>query len=517
MTKTPHRRHAAVILAAALALTGCATAPPAQPLDLEVTLPETWAASQTPAGEVSSDWWREFGDPGLTDAVDTALRQNHDLLAAAARLEQAAAGALIAGAPLRPTLDAGLTGGRRRQNFIGFPIPGGEQRVLSSFSTTWGVSLNTTWEADLWGRLRAGARAAVAETQRSAAELRSARQSIAGQTVKAWFAVAEAHQQFALVEQTVASFTATADQVRGRFEQGLRPALDLRLSLSNLASAEANRSARLQQLDATTRQLEVLLGEYADRHIRVAQTLPEAPGPVPAGLPADLVSRRPDLVAAERFLAADRERLEVARRDLYPRFSLTASGGTSTRELTDLLNGDFGVWSLVGNLTQPLFDGGRLRAVVAQTKAQTDESLAAYAGAALTAFAEVETALAAESLLGDQERHLAEAVAQSRAAERLAGERYTSGLNDYISVLESQRQAFNAEASLIGARRLRLDNRVDLHLALGGGFEDELEPAQEDGTGPTSPQALRATETDTSSPTSPSEVNVGVGTKVSQR
>ena len=486
---------------------GCVTVPPVQPLQLGVALPTAWTAPTTAPGEVSGDWWTSFGDSRLTATVETALRQNHDLLAAAARLEAAVAGGRIAGAPLRPTIDAGMTGASRRQNFIGFPIPGGDRAVLSSFSTTWGVSLNTTWEADLWGRLRAGARAALADVQRSAADLRSARQSIAGQTVKAWFSVAEAQQQLDLAQRTVDSFGTSATQVRGRFEQGLRPALDLRLALSSLASAEANLAVREQQVDTTIRQLEVLLGEYADKHTQVATSLPDTPASVPAGLPADLIGRRPDVVAAERFVAADLERVKIARADLYPRLSLTASGGTSTRSLTELLNGDFGVWSLVGNLTQPLFNGGRLRAAVDQARARTDESLANYAGIALLAYAEVETALAAESLLEAQSRHLTEAAAQSIAAEGLADGRYTAGLNDYITVLEAQRQAFSSQSALIGARRQRLDNRVDLHLALGGGFEQEPAPVNEPERGP---------EPD-SETTTPPLVRASVETKVSDR
>jgi len=490
-----------------LTVFGCVTAPPVQPLQLDVTLPTVWTASTTVAGEVSGDWWRSFGDPKLTEMVQTALQQNHDLLAAAARLEVAVAAGRIAGAPLQPTIDAGLASSARRQNFIGFPIPGGEEAVLSSFSTTSGVSLNTVWEADLWGRLRAGARAALADVQRSAADLRSARQSIAGQTVKAWFSVAEAQQQLGLARRTVDSFNTSAAQVRGRFEQGLRPALDLRLALSSLASAEANLAVRQQQVDTTIRQLEVLLGEYADKHTQVAVSLPDAPEPVPAGLPSDLIGRRPDIVAAERFLAADLERLKIARADLYPRLSLTASGGTSTRGLTELLRGDFFVWSLLGNLTQPIFEGGRLRATVDQATAQTDESLANYAGIALRAYAEVETALAAESLLEAQSRHLASAAAQSIAAERLADGRYAAGLNDYITVLEAQRQAFNTQSALIGARRQRLDNRVDLHLALGGGFEDESTPFNETGREPSPDSEITTT----------ALVRASVETKVSDR
>jgi outer membrane protein TolC len=150
---------------------------------------------------------------------------------------------------------------------------------------------------------------------------------------------------------------------------------------------------------------------------------------------------------------------------------LTATGGTASRALKDLVDGDFSVWSLVGNLVQPLFQGGRLRAGVSQAEAAKEEALANYAGSAIRAFAEVETALAAESLLAEQEAALDRAAEQSREARFLAEDRYGSGLEDFITVLESQRRSLQADGELIAAKRLRLENRVDLHLALGGGFE----------------------------------------------
>ncbi len=198
--------------------------------------------------------------------------------------------------------------------------------------------------------------------------------------------------------------------------------------------------------------------------------MPQLPGPVPVGLPAELVARRPDLVSAERRLAAADERLRQARRQLYPRFSLTAGGGTVSDQLGDLVDGDFRVWSLLANLTQPLFQGGRLRAGVDRAAAGSDELLAAYAGLALDAFREVESALAAEQHLIERERHLAEAARQLGAARRLAEDRYRSGLGDYLLVLESQTRELVAESELLSLRRELLHNRIDLHLALGGGF-----------------------------------------------
>ncbi len=469
------RRHGRIALAlvgsVGLTVAGCATAPPADPPSLAIAVPSEWGGSTASSEGVVAEWWTAFGDPMLTTIVEATIAHNHDLQAAVTRLDQAAATARIAGADLQPSVTAGFNAARRRQNFIGLPIPGREGGVLSSRSTTLGVAVDTTWEADLWGRLRAGTRAALADLQSTAATLRGAYLSITGQAAKTWFAIAAAQQQVRLAEQTVESFQRSTDQVRDRFERGIRSSLDLRLSLANLASAQAALQARLQQRDAATRQLEVLVGRYPDSSLTTPTRLPEPPAAVPGGLPADLVGRRPDLIAAERRIAASNERLTVSRRDLYPRLSLTASGGTSTQDLQNLLNQDFSVWSLVGGLVQPLFQGGRLRAAVDRSTATVEEAVAAYAQTALTAYAEVESALAAETFLAGREEFLRTAAEQSRAAERLAEDRYRSGLEDFITVLEAQRRAFTADSALIQERRLRLENRVDLHLALGGGFE----------------------------------------------
>ena len=266
--------------------------------------------------------------------------------------------------------------------------------------------------------------------------------------------------------------------MQDRFEAGIRPALDLRLALLNLSNARALLQQRLQQFDAATRQLEVILGQYADGEMETPAALPPLAPIVPAGLPADLIARRPDLAAAEREVAAAQARISVARAELLPRISLTAATGTSTDALRSLIDGSFGVWSLVGNVVQPLWQGGRLRAEVKGAEARGAEVLAQYATLALGAYAEVETALAAEEYLRERVGHLMESVQQARAAERLADERYRAGLEDYITVLDSQRSAVNAEGELIGVRRLRLENRVDLYLSLGGGFEQLDDPVQ---------------------------------------
>jgi NodT family efflux transporter outer membrane factor (OMF) lipoprotein len=462
-----------------LVLTGCVAAPERRRPDTGLSTPDRWTASEAATAAPLDKWWKQLNDPLLPAIIDLALERNWDLRAAAARVQRAEAQARIAGADLKPSINASLSRLRQKQNFAGSPVgeiiglPPGEVPAFTTTAT--GLSLETSWEIDLWGRLRAGARAGVAELQAAEAELRGAKLSLAGQTAKAWFALTEAYQQARLADDSARSFKKVAEQVRSRYEQGLSPSLELRLALSNMEAAEALLAARREQLDRGMRQLEILLGRYPAGSLfedYPPHDLPSLPGTVPAGLPSELIARRPDLVAAERRLAAADQRLLQARRALYPRLSLTGSVGSSTEEFSDLLDGDFGVWSLVAGILQPVFQGGRLRAGVDAADATGREALAVYANIALRAYSEVESALAAERRLIEREAHLASSVEQLLAARQLAEDRYRSGLGDYLTVLESQTRALTAQIELINARRSLLDNRVDLHMALGGGFEE---------------------------------------------
>ena len=219
------------------------------------------------------------------------------------------------------------------------------------------------------------------------------------------------------------------------------------------------------------RQIEVLAGRYPSGRLAGSDLLPRLITPVPAGLPSQLLDRRPDLIAAQRRLLAADHRVAQAQTELYPRLNLTTTGGTSTKSLLDLLNGDFAVWSLLGNLTQPLFQGSRLRRQVETAESVSQENLENYASAVLRAFAEVESALAAEGELNQQLDDLEESAAQAQAALSLAQDRYRQGLSDVLQVLITQRRVFSSQSQVLALRRSLLDNRINLHLALGGGFD----------------------------------------------
>ncbi|MBX3463243.1 MAG: efflux transporter outer membrane subunit [Planctomycetes bacterium] len=481
MSTTAARRARTSALLAALA--ACASPPPRiDDQELDVPLPATWATAAAPAPveppvAPGAAWWSGFGEPALDDLVDTALRDNRDLRAALARLEAAAANRTIVGAEGLPQLDAAFDPQRSRRVFIGFPFGGGG--VPSTTVTTMSLALNLRWEVDLWGRVRAAESAAIGELQATAADLAGARLSLVAQVCRAWFDAVAAAQQLELADGTVAALRATADEVRERFRRGVRPAIDVHQAAANAADAEAIRARRRDELQRARRRLEILVGRYPAGAALAAATLPPALPPLPAGLPSELLQRRPDLVAAERRLAAAGCRVDSARAALYPRISLTGSAGTTSQELEDLADDDFRVWSLGANLLQPLLRGGALRAAVERAQALRAEALAAYGGAVLQAFAEVEQALASEALLAERLEAVARAAGHARQARDLARERWQLGVADFLAVADGQRQAYVAEAARIDVERQRIDNRIDLFLALGGGV-----PAPEQGDRP---------------------------------
>jgi len=459
-------------------LTGaCATTPTPAP-ETPYTVPLEWSITHpdTVLGTTASHWWQQFDDPQLDDLVAEALRQSPTLGAAAARLSAALAQAGIAGADRQPQLGGALDSARRRQNFIGLPIPGLERDVLSNTSTTQGLSVEVAWEVDLWGRLRAGRGAALASAEAAEVDVAAVRLALVGEVAKAWYAWLEANEQVTLAVETLDNRRQTREQIESRYSRGLREALDLRLALASEADARARLAERRQNADGGARRLEILLTRYpSGESLPATATLPEITSPPATGQPAELVTRRPDLISAELRLAASGLDVKAARAALYPQLRLTGSVGRSSAEIADLLDNDFSVWSLAAGLLQPLFQGGRLRSAVDLAEARRQEAAHNYLSAALTAFGDVEKALAAERFLAQRLAALADATRQSLAARDLAERRYRSGLSDYLAVLESQRQATLNQSLLVLVRRQRLDSRIELHLALGGDYDTGAE------------------------------------------
>ena len=487
------------LLLAASMLAACAGDPPPRiDDDLGIEVPATWSnadpASNSPndsptseAGDAEPkplriDWWRDFGDERLNTLVATGLANNPNMRAVMARLAAAAAAHAIAGGPLLPEIDASLQTDRARRLFLGFPFGGGG--VPSSTFTTYGLSLGVRWEVDVWGRLRAADSAALSDQQAAVHDIHAAQMSLAAQICRAWFSAIEAQQQRALAEATVVTFEKTLADVTDRFRRGVRPALEVHQASTNLANARASAALRRDLHTRSMRLLDVLVGRYPNGKMAIATELPTTLEPVPAGLPSELLQRRPDLMAAERRVAAAGCRVSSAEAALYPRLSLTAGGGTQSLDLEDLVDSDFRVWSLGANLLEPLFRGGALRAEVRRQQARRAEAFANYGNAVLAAFSEVENILSSGGHLAQRQQSLTEAARHAALARDLARERWQLGLTDFLTVADGQRQAFQAEAARITVDRERVDNRIDLLLALGGGFGEEA-PTEDTAVAPT--------------------------------
>lgn len=449
-----------------LILAGCATAPDRSDAPA-INLPDSWSATAT-TGELAQGWLNDLQAPELDGLIREAMAHNAELQRVAAVLGQSTAEARIAGAELMPAANLGLDGARQQISTFGPSSTGG---VIFE---TYNLGPSLSWEIDLWGRLRDLSSAALARVEVSQAELQAARLSLAARVAKAWFNLIEARQQVAEADRTAAAYRQNLQTLESRFQRGLSQGLDLRQTRTLAATAEADLATRQRSLDAAKRNLETLLGRYPAAAVRPGTQLPELPQPIPVGLPAGLIQRRPDLIAAERRLAAASQELRARKKDLLPQISLTASGGTSSQQFDNLLDGDFSVWSLAGNLSQPLFQGGRIRANIDRSASLKDQARAAYRNTALQALLEVETTLAAEAYLKREYAHLAAATAEANAAEAQAWDRYRQGTLDFLNVLDSQRTAAAARSRLIRAKNVLLQNRIDLYLALGGEFSTVL-------------------------------------------
>lgn len=440
-----------------------------------VPLNPTWKASSPEViTQFDNGWLKDFNDNNLEKLVKEAIDYNYDLRATIARLEQARYQTMIAGSNRWPQIAGNVGGSRRKVNFIGFPFDGGGSEVVSNRSESFELLLDLSWEIDLWGRLKNRHQAAINDWEATQAELRGALLALAAETARNWFDVIEAKLQVALAEEIVESFSKNTKVIEDRYRRGLSPALDLRLAKSNEASAKATLALRKEEQDRRLRRLEVILGRYPSSDtLEVVDRLPSLSRTIPAGLPSELLERRPDLIAAEKKLKASEQRFLEAKKAFLPSISLTGAAGTESDDLKNFLNNNFSIWTIAGNLVQPIFQGRRILARAKQAREIQIEQLAQYGQKVLQAFQEVETALEAERLLWERKKHLSDAKDEAMVSEKLAWDQYRKGLVNIITLLEAERRAFNARNEYLIVLNQQLQNRITLYLALGGDFEFE--------------------------------------------
>lgn len=440
---------------------GCKTAPQRHADDVGAAIPAQWRASKERPQPAPVQWVETFGDPKLSALIDSALEENYELKAAAARVKAALAQARIDGAARWPQL---------------FLIPGYQYAQIRNAGfgsprfSVFEALFSLSWELDVWGRINDFQQAAISEADATATDFYGARLSLAARVAQSYFELAEARQQSAVAEQSVKDRGVIVDLVRGRFARGLTKALDLRLALTDLATAEAQLTEARNQVQVVTRRLEVMLGRYPAGELTEGSELPEPPAGIPAGLPSELLTRRPDLIAAfDRLHAAD-FRSESTRKLLLPRIVLTAAGGVRSAALTDLVDPRAIAWNAILGLAQPLFTGGRIQGEIRLNQARAEQALNLYKNAALNAFQEVEQVLAADEWLREQEKALRQAVEQTEASRKLAVYSYQHGFIEILTLLDSYRSTLIAQSAHLSVKRQLLSNRINLYLALGGGI-----------------------------------------------
>lgn len=464
MTARRSCRTAPLLVVLSLSLGACTPTLTQRDLAAGVSMPDRWTAIAEQSADFGQDGWvSSFNDPRLEELVTLGHARNPDLRIAAARMDQAQASARVAFANRLPSLDAQFAPTRLQSRFT---APNGQVGVVrqNNFSLTG----NLSWELDVWGRVAASVAAADADLVASRADLEAARLSLGANMARTYFDVITSRELSRLASDTVESFDRSLKIVRSRYRRGITDALDVRLAANSLESARALQVQRAAQMDENKRRLEVLLAEYPAGKVLVAEDLPALEETGASGIPSDLLSRRPDVRASYIRLAAADYRVAEAKRNLLPSFSITATAGNQNESFADFMNFNSLVNRFAANITQPVFQGGRVRANLALNKARAEEALATYAQTLLTAFQEVETALAAETFLQDREGFLLEAVNQAAAGAQLAQQQYSRGLTPILNLLDAQRRELDSRNQLIDIKSARVQNRITLYLALGG-------------------------------------------------
>ena len=449
------------LLAAAM-VSGCALNAPPDTAAIKgqalpgLQTPADWKVSGPGAGAVIEGWLIAFNDDQMTAAVNEAIAHNADLRVGAARVEQALLHAKLAGAKLYPSVDLLARGGGK---------------LSGDGSGLQGGVLTASWELDLWGRVRYGKAASAAEAAAAQADFAYARESIAALVAKSWILATELGLQADQARETI---RANEELVRLAEERA-------RIGVGNRADAYAARATVGQYRDTlrelelgqseAIRALELLLGRYPSAAAVTSPQLPSFPGAVPAGLPSELLERRPDVIAAERRVAAAFNRVGEAKAARLPTISLTTGLSAISSELFLLKEHDNPVWNVGASLLAPIYKGGALKTQVQIRTAEQKQSVAEYAVVGLRAFGEVEAALANEYAARDREQILAQALSDNQQALDLAQTQYRIGSNDLRFVEQRQLAVATTRSAVIRMQAEQRVQRVNLHLALGGSFE----------------------------------------------
>ena len=466
------RRSLLSLAVASILLGGCSLIPdyqrPASPV--ESLWPSEAGGAQTATAAADLDWRAFFKDPALQSLIDTALANNRDLRVAALNVEAYAAQRQIQRSALFPSVTA--DGGATRQRLPGSLSGSGEPSISSQYSATVGAS----WELDLFGRLRSLDEQALQQYFATEEARRATQIALVASVANAWLTLQADQELLQLTQDTLKTYQQSFALTQRSYDVGVADALALAQARSAVESAQVSLAQYSRQVAQDRNALVVLLGSGKAGGLPAGQPLDDdLLLEVPAGLPSDLLQRRPDLRQAEHQLQAANANIGAARAAFFPSVSLTANAGSLSPDLAGLFDAGSGSWLFQPSISLPIFNAGKLRASLDYAELQKDIQVASYEKAIQTAFQEVADGLAARATYQQQLEAQRALVKTNEEYYRLAERRYRTGVDSYLTLLDAQRQLFSVRQQLIGDRLAQLTSEVELYKALGGGWS---EPSQ---------------------------------------
>lgn len=466
-------------LLSAAVLSACAVNPDYQrpSTDLPAAYGTAAAAGALAVDKAGAQWWTLYGDPALDRLVEEALQKNTNLQLAVARVDEARAQLGITRSYEAPSVDGSFSRSRSESSSATGTLPPGLPRQRNDYR----AAVNVSYELDLWGRLRSATAAARADLLATEAARDTVRITLAVDVVQAYYGVRALNQQVAATERAIATRRDGIALQEKRRDAGVISSFELAQLQSELSAAEAQLPALERQRLAQETALSVLLGRSPrelfeakrDRDPAQADIGQAAPVVVPAGLPSDLLLRRPDIVQAEQRLIAANARIAAARASLFPAISLTGMLGSQSAALDNLFTGPAGIWSLAAGVLQPIFAAGRLRAGIEAAESRERQAVLQYQQALQTAFREVRDALDAQFLARQQFDAESRRVAALTENLRLARLRYDNGVASHLDVLDAERNLLGSQLNRADALRTQRAAVANLFRALGGGWEQK--------------------------------------------
>jgi multidrug efflux system outer membrane protein len=458
-------RRASVVLL--ISLGGCAVGPDYE--RPEIDTPEDYREQiDQGATFANASWWNVFQDAELNRLITIALDESKDLAIAAARVEEARARAGFVRGDFYPQIGVNAAGQRGNSAEVFFPGSG--------IQNNYALTADLAWEIDLFGRIRRSSEAARAELLASEYVRRTVYIALIADVANTYFLVRDLDARMQIATRTLATRRDSTNLIRARFDKGVTPMLDVNQAEIQEAEAAADLAAFERQLVQAENLLSILLGRNPGNITRGDELTDQIfPPAVPAGLPSELLERRPDVLAAEQLLAAQVARIGVAQALRFPQLSLTGSAGLASNDLSELIDSDASIWNLGANLLQPLFTGGKNKQRVEIEKARAEQLLRQYELTVLQSFREVEDALVAIRTYRDEGMAREMQTRAATNAAMLSRARYNGGVTSFLEVLDTERSLFQAELATSEVRRSRLEAVVSLYKALGGGWLPEEE------------------------------------------